>query len=81
MGLDPRDATGNNGQQGDPEGDGVANLQENSNNADPRKADTGGDGANDRVEIKQASDPSNAADEGQTPPPGTTAALQIRQTI
>ena len=66
-GLDPLDASGADGQDGDPDGDGVSNFEEYLNGSNPGKADTDGDGVNDRVEIDQGSDPNNSADEGKAP--------------
>lgn len=43
-GLDPFDATGDNGANGDPDGDGLHNIYEYWSGTDPHNVDTNGDG-------------------------------------
>lgn len=50
-GLDPTDATGINGDFGDPDEDNLDNFSEQTNGTDPLDADTDDDGLNDDVEI------------------------------
>lgn len=51
-GLNPFSAEGENGASGDPDGDGLTNLQELDRGTDPTVADTDGDGLSDLVETK-----------------------------
>ena len=68
-GLDPLDSTGVNGASGDPDGDGLPNVEEYLNDTDPSDmdGDTDGDGASDLAEVQQGSDPADASDGGMTP--------------
>lgn len=66
-GLDPNDDNGENGQDGDPDGDGVSNFDEYLNGTDPNLTDTDNDGVDDNIEIDQGSDPNNSADDGEPP--------------
>ncbi len=50
--LDPNDATGDNGAEGDPDKDGSTNVQEFMRETDPQVPDTDGDGLLDGVETK-----------------------------
>jgi hypothetical protein len=50
-GLDPNDATGINGADGDPDGDGLSNYDEWWNYVDPNNSDTDGDGLSDGDEV------------------------------
>jgi hypothetical protein len=50
-GLDPDDATGDNGADGDPDGDGLANAGEYSSRTDPLDPDTDDDGMPDGWEV------------------------------
>jgi alpha-tubulin suppressor-like RCC1 family protein len=50
-GLDKNNATGDNGANGDPDGDGVTNIQEYNNDTKPKTADTDGDGVGDGSEL------------------------------
>lgn len=67
-GLDPLNAAGDNGQGGDPDNDGLTNLDEYVNGTLPKNPDTDGDGVNDGIEVNQGSDPRDASDNGQPPP-------------
>ncbi len=66
-GLDPNSGEGDDGASGDPDGDGLTNVDEYQNNCDPLDDDTDGDGVNDGIEVSQDSDPTDASDGGQTP--------------
>ncbi|MEI6606846.1 MAG: hypothetical protein WCP35_16165 [Verrucomicrobiota bacterium] len=50
-GLDPNDATGDNGAGGDPDGDGLSNYDELWNYCNPNNSDTDGDGLSDGDEV------------------------------
>jgi len=57
-GLYPKSAAGDNGADGDPDADGLTNLQEYGSGTDPQVADTDGDGLTDAEEIQtHATDP------------------------
>ena len=67
-GLDPDCSTGDDGTNGDPDHDGLSNIDEYQNGCDPQEPDTDGDGVNDGVEVGQGSDPTDASDHGVAPP-------------
>ena len=50
-GLDPFDATGDNGATGDPDNDGLLNLQEYDADTNPQHRDTDADGMDDGFEV------------------------------
>ena len=56
-GLDPNDNAGDNGADGDPDGDGLTNIQEYVAGTDPTNADTDGDGLPDGWEVQYGLDP------------------------
>ena len=66
--LDPLNTTGIHGGSGNPDNDGLSNLDEYSFVSDPRKADTDGDGMNDGPEVAGGSNPSDPGDNGQPLP-------------
>jgi hypothetical protein len=66
--LDPLNAAGENGTEGDGDADGLSNFDEWLNNTLPNSADSDADGANDFVEVTAAGDPRNATDLGLPPP-------------
>ena len=68
-GLDPRNSARGNGAFGDPDRDGLSNIDEYLNGTDPRCPDTDGDGVPDDVEVEQESDPTDTSDDGQTQEP------------
>ena len=60
--------TGNTeGPNGDPDEDGVSNIEEYQNDCDPWACDTDGDGVDDRTEINNGSDPNDPTDGGHPP--------------
>jgi len=67
-GIDPLNATGKDGQQGDPDGDGLSNFDEYLNGTCPTKKDTDGDGVEDNIEVTQGSNPCDKSDNGIPPP-------------
>ena len=67
-GLDPDCATGDDGTNGDPDHDGLSNIDEYQNGCDPKKPDTDRDRVSDGVEVGQGSDPTDASDHGIAPP-------------
>ena len=58
-GLDPNDATGSNGATGDPDDDGMSNIDEYWYGTNPNNADTDGDGLTDGWEIAHDLDPND----------------------
>ena len=56
-GIDPLSAIGDDGAGGDPDNDGLANLQEQASGCDPQNADTDGDGLEDGDEVFHGTDP------------------------
>ena len=65
QGLDPVDASGENGASGDMDGDGLCNSDEQSLGTDPHAADSDGDGVSDFLEIGNGSDPVDGGDGGK----------------
>jgi len=63
VGLDFQDAAGDQGAFGDPDGDGLINIDEYYNNADPQKADTDDDGLPDLWEVENSLDPADPTGE------------------
>ena len=59
-GLDPLSASGGDGADGDPDGDGLTNLQEQSLGGNPQNADTDGDGLPDAREVQLGTSLSSA---------------------
>lgn len=68
-GLDPRNSARANGAFGDPDRDGLSNIDEYLNGTNPHSPDTDGDGVSDRIEVERGADPTDPSDGGQTPPP------------
>ncbi|MBK1835077.1 LamG domain-containing protein [Roseibacillus ishigakijimensis] len=65
--LDPNSDTGDNGNDGDPDGDGITNVVEVlDNGTDPRNADTDGDGLTDGEEDTEGTDPLLADTDGDS---------------
>jgi hypothetical protein len=67
-GLNENDATGNNGAAGDPDFDGLLNLQEFENGTDPVSPDSDGGGENDGSEVTNAQDPCSPGDDSRGKP-------------
>ncbi|MBN1795604.1 MAG: hypothetical protein JW804_02930 [Sedimentisphaerales bacterium] len=63
--LNPNSSSGNDGKNGDPDGDGLVNLDEVIYGANPRNSDTDSDGTNDGAEVAQGSNPADNSDGGQ----------------
>lgn len=59
LGLDPNDATGDDGASGDPEDDDLSNDEEFSRGTDPQDPDTDDDGWSDGEEVTWGTDPLN----------------------
>ena len=76
-GLDPLDATGINGGSGDPDNDGLSNLDEYSFASDPNVEDSDGDGVNDGPEVAGGSNPSDPSDNGQPLPPAQRVSINL----
>lgn len=76
-GLNPLATSGIHGRNGDPDADGVGNIDELIHGASPVVADTDGDGAGDAQEIAQGSDPANAGDGGDPPPAEDIAQVML----
>ena len=58
-GLDALNNTGNNGANGDPDNDGLTNMQEYENGTSPVSDDTDNDGMKDKYEIEHGIDANN----------------------
>ena len=67
-GLNPNDATGNDGRDGDPDEDGLTNLEEVIYGTHPHDADTDEDGTLDGAEAGGGGNPADPADAGEAPP-------------
>ena len=81
-GLDPADATGNNGELGDADMDDLSNSGEQAAGTDPSNPDSDGDNLNDGVEVAGPTDPLNPDTDGdnlnddlEVAPTSTTDAL------
>jgi hypothetical protein len=59
--LSPVSAAGADGASGDPDSDGLTNLQEYTLDTNPRNRDTDGDGVTDGTEIRRGTDPLDPA--------------------
>lgn len=66
-GLSPCSGTGEDGASGDPDGDGLSNIDEYRNGSDPNLKDTDGDGVEDGTEVANGADPADATDGGRAP--------------
>lgn len=77
-GLNANSAQGSQGRDGDPDGDGLTNLEEFIHGTKPMVPDSDSDGASDSAEVFQGSDPNNSGDAGQAPPEGSTVNVIFR---
>lgn len=68
-GLNPLGAVGADGAEGDPDGDGLNNLGEYLHSTEPQTMHSDADGVDDRQEVENGSNPVDASDGGQPPPP------------
>lgn len=71
--LDPLDngsVDANNGGNGDPDGDTLTNLQEQTAGTNPKQADTDNDGVRDDAELRLGTNPINADSDGDGLPDG-----------
>jgi len=59
-GLDPEDATGDNGADGDPDLDGLSNAEEQEYGTHPKRPDSDFDGVSDADEIQAGTDPTGS---------------------
>jgi hypothetical protein len=60
-GLEANDSTGEYGYNGDPDTDGLGNIEEFNHGTDPFNPDTDGDGFSDSAEVWGGTDPLNPA--------------------
>jgi hypothetical protein len=58
-GLDPNLGLGDDAGTGDPDADGLMNVEELASGTDPRNSDTDGDGMDDRSEVLSGTDPTD----------------------
>ena len=63
-GLNPNDSTGINGAAGDPDTDGLTNIEEFTRNTKPNDADSDDDGLNDGPEVTLGTNPLSADTDG-----------------
>lgn len=66
--LDPTDATGDNGDLGDPDMDNLSNFEEQAAGTNPVEIDTDGDSVNDDIEVAGPTDPLNPDTDGDSLP-------------
>lgn len=66
-GLDPNDATGANGAQGDPDKEGLDNLAEYHAGTNPKNADTDADTMDDAWEVSHQFNPTDPTDASDNP--------------
>lgn len=69
------DASPNNDENADPDGDTLTNGQESSHGTSPSNPDTDADGVNDNVEVNQGSNPNDPND--RDPPPAGTVTVNV----
>ena len=66
-GLDPLVPNGDDGPDGDPDDDGLTNLEEYNEGTDPTNPDTDGDGMPDGWEVDHGLDPTDDSDASEDP--------------
>jgi len=81
-GLNPSNAEGDDGSEGDPDGDGLMNLEEYENLTNPQVADTDNDGMDDLWEVQNELDPVvDFGDDGPEGDPDSDGSLNIDEMI
>lgn len=79
-GLDPTSGEGDDGTYGDPDGDGLSNLEEYQNMTNPNSADTDDDGMDDLWELENGLDPmTSTGDDGPDGDPDADGITNLQE--